>query len=230
MANLMDLAKEIEAGKVVIPVWDEDQVRLFRSDQGKYLLTAQSCFFSGDTIEEIVDEFKVSGDDDIQSSHYHHLLTLPCWQVVDTSMPAHCSTGKTLLDLRHELEAGQVVSPLLPSDELPYCIRKEQWGQRIVFVRETPYPYQDAVSSCASVDELYARYFHAHFPIWQVGASPEFEAVAEGYRIEHEKDAAEQDAIDNAPPRTIEVSEREYRELLARRQKIETDELDEHPF
>jgi len=124
---------------------------------------------------------------------------------------------------------------MLLDGEMPYCIRKDWF---LGFRQYGPAALNDIVATYASVDELYARNFHAHLPIWMIGKSPAFKELEKKFGRERRAQEEEEAALDAAPPRTIEVSEREYRTIMAQRAEQEEREedpllfgdLEDHPF
>jgi hypothetical protein len=234
MKTIEALISEIEAGKVVIPVTYPRRVCLFRNDQDKYVLSTPAGFYTAGSVQEILDVIRSEGAnarhpyDDGYDAHdeflqvAHSLLASPIWQVADTDLPEAFVKGKTLFSLRRELEEGKVVSPLLFTDERPYCIRKsEHFG----FMQYTPFPWNDVTASYDSVDALFAHNFYAHFPIWQVGQSPAFrETEEEAQRQMQGEEPGSERKADDDPFQITEEYGRELDELMERLEVTETKE------
>lgn len=234
MKLLKNLVSEVEAGQVVIPVMQKHQIRMFRDDRGKYVFSASNGFFTADSPEELLKELadmseKTPGADadEDEIDEIKDLLFSPLWHALDTSLPGPGRTHKTLFELREQLEAGETISHVPFSYALPTCIKKDSSGY---YSQYTPMPYYDVVGWHKSVDALYASNFHSHLPIWHVGESDAFKALEEKFEARQRAEAEAEAALENAAPRTIEVSEREYREILARREQAAQEAINGHPF
>ena len=225
--NRMDA--EVNAGKVLVPALRDYPSCLYRDDQGKYVLSTQSMYFRRDSIRSLFDEIReIARTNQVNLSHAHvvaarSMITIyASWQVLNTSLLAPFVKGQTLLSLRHELEAGETVSPIPVvgnpycvektfSDPNPFCDARVPYSGFIVY---SPDPRIGVLANYDTVDELFACNLHTHFPIWIVGKSPEYKAMEESFLAEQARREVEQAAIDNAPHRMMEVSEREYLEIL----------------
>lgn len=227
MNTFSELLPLLSEGKVLIPVWNEEQIRVYQNDNGDAVFVTHNGYVVADSAQDFLDHAeqpatKTKSDNE---EAINTLVKLPAWIAIDPSIPASMATGYTLFQLREAVEGGLPVSPIY-TDGMPYCIQKS--GES--FIMFTPSPYNDIHLSAATFDELCARLFHAHFPFWMVGKSSAFLEVEDRFEREQREAEAEEAAIDAAPPRTIEVSEREYRKIIAEREHPTPSELDFDPF
>lgn len=215
MKALADLAPEIEAGRVVFPV-DSWLIRAFKTDQGVYMLSCRACYFSAATFAELLTEASASAKDTNRPENIDLELALMShhWQVLDTSLPDYVPPGKTLLELRSEIEAGLTVYPtyLAPNECEFYIKRDERDGIIWTSSRAADNAYQ-------SVDELVCRIIDAFSPGWLTEKTPAYLAEVERQRAEErareQEYEREQAALDALPPVVVEMSAREHQQYQA---------------
>lgn len=229
MNTFSELLPSLAEGKILIPVWNAEQVRVYLNDSGSAVFVMHRGWVVADSAQDFLENAKqpATEDDSDNAAMIKSLVNLPSWIAIDPSVPDSIATGYTLFQLKEAAEGGLPVSPNY-TDGMPYCIQKHGDG----FIAFTPSPYNDIRFSAPTFDELCARLFHAHFPFWMVGKSPAYLEVEDQFDREQRESEAEEAALDAAPPRTIEVSEREYRTIIAQREKkaVYLEDIDELPF
>lgn len=215
MKTFAELIPELKEGKILIPVWNEHQVRVYQDDKDKAVFVTHRGFIVADSAQDFIEhaEEPSAKDDSDNEVVVKDLVNIPAWVAIDPTVPASIATGYTLFQLKEAAESGLPVSPNYCTD-MPYCIEKSPHGFLVV----TPSPCNDIRWSAPTFEELCARLFHSHIPFWMVGKSPAFLAIEEQFEREQEEEAS----LDAMPPRTIEVSEREYRYILSMREAKET--------
>lgn len=239
MKMLTELLPDVEAGKVAMRI--DEKARLFKSPTGDYVFAFGDCrngYVAAATLDTLMtdvlpkvasslrpdidcdeweDALKHVTDHKYAYSYYdgplyghiEMLLSTPLWQTLDAS-PSDIAPGKSLCELYKELLAGEKITPVfLEADMDPHYIQRDEAGPCIAW------HMSDGAVEYASTNELYSGPIFAHAPMWCVGESPAYLAAVEKLNEEKKQHEAAAAALASAPPRTVEMSEVEYREYTA---------------